>query len=288
DKVCPCAVDYIYSRGNHDDPPPARFGIPVEKYNERNKQNLHRAVQGDEEWHCWPHQRGQRSVCCGWLAQHRPEQEQIEHSAPHQRPAENDTRKQYSTRAKGRDGSLLTEQRPHHAGNKRPNKSRQCTAYVAKRTERHDSAVEGEHERDQWSRDKVRAEFAGHLLYPSICQLYAAASQLRVRAAADTNREAPLRILLLAGIFRASGRRLKGFEVRAWFGWIAPIGVPKVIIDKLTAELNAVGQEPDVRKRLDTFTVEFPGLSGQAFADFARKERETLAPIIEKANIKLN
>ena len=76
--------------------------------------------------------------------------------------------------------------------------------------------------------------------------------------------------------------------MRAWFGWIAPIGVPKVIIDKLTAELNAVGQEPDVRKRLDTFTVEFPGLSGQAFADFARKERETLAPIIEKANIKLN
>jgi tripartite-type tricarboxylate transporter receptor subunit TctC len=81
---------------------------------------------------------------------------------------------------------------------------------------------------------------------------------------------------------------LKGFEVLAWFGWIAPIGVPKVIIDKLTAELNAVGQEPDVRKRLDTFTVEFSGLSGQAFADFARKERKTLAPIIEKANIKLN
>jgi tripartite-type tricarboxylate transporter receptor subunit TctC len=81
---------------------------------------------------------------------------------------------------------------------------------------------------------------------------------------------------------------LKGFEVQAWFGWIAPIGVRKIIIDKLTAELNAVGQEPDVRKRLDTFTVEFSGLSGQAFADFARKERETLAPIIEKANIKLN
>ena len=77
-------------------------------------------------------------------------------------------------------------------------------------------------------------------------------------------------------------------EVQAWFGWIAPIDVPKVIIDKLTAELNAVGQELDVRKRLDTFTVEFSGLSGQAFADFAREERETLAPIVEKANIKLN
>jgi tripartite-type tricarboxylate transporter receptor subunit TctC len=76
--------------------------------------------------------------------------------------------------------------------------------------------------------------------------------------------------------------------VQAWFGWIAPIGAPKVIIDTLTTELNAVGQELDVRKRLYTFTVDFSGLSGQAFADFPRKERETLAPIIEKANIKLN
>jgi tripartite-type tricarboxylate transporter receptor subunit TctC len=81
---------------------------------------------------------------------------------------------------------------------------------------------------------------------------------------------------------------VKGFEVYAWFGWIAPSGVPKAIVDKLIAELNAVGQEPDVRKRLDTFTVEFSGFSGQAFADFARKERKTLAPVIEKANIKLN
>jgi fibrillarin-like rRNA methylase len=40
--------------------------------------------------------------------------------------------------------------------------------------------------------------------------------------------------------------------------------------------------------RGSAFTVEFSGLSGQAFADFARKERETLAPIVEKANIKLN
>jgi tripartite-type tricarboxylate transporter receptor subunit TctC len=63
----------------------------------------------------------------------------------------------------------------------------------------------------------------------------------------------------------------KGFEVQAWFGWIAPTGVPKIIIDKLTAELNAVGQELEVRKRLDTFTVEFSGLSGQAFADFAAR-----------------
>jgi len=83
------------------------------------------------------------------------------------------------------------------------------------------------------------------------------------------------------------GETLKGFEVLAWFGWIAPAGVPKAILDKIAAELDAVGQDPEVRKRLDTFAVEFSGLSGQAFADFARKQREGLVPIIEKAGIKV-
>lgn len=79
---------------------------------------------------------------------------------------------------------------------------------------------------------------------------------------------------------------LPGFQVLAWFGWIAPAGVPKGILDKLTAELNAIGQEVEMRKRIDTFAAEFSGLSGQAFADFARKEREMLVPIIEKAGMK--
>ena len=79
---------------------------------------------------------------------------------------------------------------------------------------------------------------------------------------------------------------LPGFEVIAWFGWIAPKGVPKAVLDKLTAELNAVGEDPEVRKRIDAFAAEFSGLSGQAFADFARKQREALVPIVEKAGIK--
>jgi len=78
----------------------------------------------------------------------------------------------------------------------------------------------------------------------------------------------------------------KDFEVVAWFGWIAPAGVPKAILDKLTAELNAAGQEADTRKRLETLAVEVSGLSGQAFADFARKDRERQLPIVEKAGIK--
>jgi hypothetical protein len=37
-------------------------------------------------------------------------------------------------------------------------------------------------------------------------------------------------------------KMFKGFEVQAWFGWIAPIGVPKV--DKLTAEVPLPSSSP--------------------------------------------
>jgi len=62
--------------------------------------------------------------------------------------------------------------------------------------------------------------------------------------------------------------------------------VPKPILDKAIAELNAVGKEPDVKKRLDALAVEISGVHGAAFAELARKDREMFAPIVEKAGIK--
>ena len=46
-----------------------------------------------------------------------------------------------------------------------------------------------------------------------------------------------------------------GFEVLAWFGWVAPAGVPKPILDRLTAELAVAGRDSEVRKRLEGLTV---------------------------------
>ena len=77
-----------------------------------------------------------------------------------------------------------------------------------------------------------------------------------------------------------------GFEVLASFGWIAPPGTPKSIVDKVIAELDAIGREPDVLKRLAALSVEPSGISGDAFAALARKEREMIAPVVEKAGLK--
>lgn len=79
---------------------------------------------------------------------------------------------------------------------------------------------------------------------------------------------------------------LPGFEVQAAFGWIAPAGVPKPILDKLIATLREVSQEPDVRKRLEALSVEASDLSGDAFTAYAARERKAIGPVIEKAGIK--
>ena len=79
---------------------------------------------------------------------------------------------------------------------------------------------------------------------------------------------------------------LPGFQVQASFGWIAPAGVPKPILDKLIEGLNAVGREPDVLKRLETLSVQASGLSGDAYARQAEEERNMIGPVIEKAGIK--
>ena len=79
---------------------------------------------------------------------------------------------------------------------------------------------------------------------------------------------------------------LNGFEVLSAFGWVGPAGLDKAIVAKLIAELTAVGQDPEINKRLAALGVESSRLAGDAFAAYMRSERQRLAPIVEKAGIK--
>lgn len=47
-----------------------------------------------------------------------------------------------------------------------------------------------------------------------------------------------------------------GFEAASWVGFFAPAGTPKDILEKLNAEINAIVQEPDNRKRIDAAGLE--------------------------------
>jgi tripartite-type tricarboxylate transporter receptor subunit TctC len=77
-----------------------------------------------------------------------------------------------------------------------------------------------------------------------------------------------------------------GFDIIAMFGWVAPAATPKPIIDRLIAELTAVGREPEILKRLDMLGVEPSALSGDAYAAFTRAQRVAIKPVVEKSGIK--
>ena len=77
-----------------------------------------------------------------------------------------------------------------------------------------------------------------------------------------------------------------GFDIIAIFGWIAPAATPKPIVERLIAELTAIGQEPEIKARLDLLGVEPSALAGDAYAAFARAQRIAIKPVVDKAGIK--
>ncbi|MFH1602805.1 MAG: tripartite tricarboxylate transporter substrate binding protein [Pseudomonadota bacterium] len=81
---------------------------------------------------------------------------------------------------------------------------------------------------------------------------------------------------------------LPGFDLRIWYGILAPAGTPKEIVDKLSAELTRILAMPDVKEKLEnqgmapfiSTSTQFGALMA---ADLAR-----FGQIIKAANIKLN
>lgn len=86
--------------------------------------------------------------------------------------------------------------------------------------------------------------------------------------------------------FDESGYR--GLEAETFTGILAPIGTPKDIVSQLNAGLGKVLREKTVVEKFDALGAEARGSTPEAFGAYLKKEYETWAPIIRKANIKAN
>ena len=81
---------------------------------------------------------------------------------------------------------------------------------------------------------------------------------------------------------------LPGYEVVGWFGWLAPVKMPREIVLRLNAEIVKALKAPDVRERLLSQGSEPVGDSPQAFGAFIRSERDKWAGVIQRAGIKMD
>ena len=79
---------------------------------------------------------------------------------------------------------------------------------------------------------------------------------------------------------------LADVEISTWYGLYTTAGTPKVVVDKLAAELKRALQLPDVQERLRGLGGMSEDMSIQQFADFNRSEFDRFGKLVKAANIK--
>lgn len=109
------------------------------------------------------------------------------------------------------------------------------------------------------------------------------AGRLRPLAMASASR-----ITLLPEISTiAEALPLPGYEIRNWFGVLAPAGTPRPIVDRLNAEINAVIGDPQVvKEKLNPMGMVALGTSPEGFMAIIKEDLVKYAKIAKDARIK--
>jgi tripartite-type tricarboxylate transporter receptor subunit TctC len=77
------------------------------------------------------------------------------------------------------------------------------------------------------------------------------------------------------------------FDVRGWFGVVAPAGTPKPIVDRYNATIRAMLARPDVRERMFGMGLDPLSSTPEEFAAFIKSEVEKWAPVVKASGAKV-
>ena len=80
---------------------------------------------------------------------------------------------------------------------------------------------------------------------------------------------------------------IEGYEMKNWYGLLAPAGTPKAIIDKLNAAIVKVVSTPEIKEQFYAQGSEPTSNSPQEFSQFIREETERMSKVVKKAGIKI-
>ena len=81
---------------------------------------------------------------------------------------------------------------------------------------------------------------------------------------------------------------VKNFEITAWFGFLAPAGTPKPIVDKLSKDVAKVLAMPDVNKRIVDTATEVVGSTPEQYTAFIKAETAKWKDVIIRAKMTPN
>jgi len=83
----------------------------------------------------------------------------------------------------------------------------------------------------------------------------------------------------------AVSETLKGYEIATWYGLAGPARLPREIVLRLNAEVQAILKQPDVAKRLQDLDAEVSSGTPEQFGAFWAREIEKYRRIIAEAKI---
>ena len=78
---------------------------------------------------------------------------------------------------------------------------------------------------------------------------------------------------------------LKDFDIGTWFGVLAPVGTPKPVLDRLSAEATKIIQSPEFRKRMDDIGAQPVGNSPAEMAAQIRSETDKFSLLVKAGNV---
>lgn len=78
---------------------------------------------------------------------------------------------------------------------------------------------------------------------------------------------------------------LPGYELTNWFGLVAPAGTPRVIVDKIHADVAKVLAQPDVRAKFIALGLTPGNMTADEFAGFVKNEYTKWGAVIKDAHI---
>jgi tripartite-type tricarboxylate transporter receptor subunit TctC len=81
---------------------------------------------------------------------------------------------------------------------------------------------------------------------------------------------------------------LKGYELGAWYGLLAPAGTPREIVMRLYTEISRAMKEPDARERLLMLGAELVDKNPEGFADHLRSEVAKWGKVVKAAGMKID
>ena len=106
----------------------------------------------------------------------------------------------------------------------------------------------------------------------------------KARALAVTG---PKRAVALANVPTVAESGLKGYEATNWYGYVAPPGTPRAIIERLHKATVAVLEMPDVKQTLLDQGIDAAPSTPEQFAAYIRSETDKWTKVIQAAGVKV-